>query len=150
MQCTARIVLHSIFDIQHVKHIFILLHNCYTTNTRHTLPPVCNMHVYILYLSSGHILLLQRLLSLPTFNNCLLLREILPTLTNLCQPTPLTICEKLPPGDLSEDEERGEKIAMLTSYDYSMARLVDQAGIDVILVGDSASNVMAAISPLSR
>jgi 3-methyl-2-oxobutanoate hydroxymethyltransferase len=38
---------------------------------------------------------------------------------------------------------RGEKIAMLTSYDYSMAKLVDEAGIDVILVGDSASNVMA-------
>jgi len=36
----------------------------------------------------------------------------------------------------------GEKIAMLTSYDYTMATLVDQAGIDIILVGDSASNVM--------
>ena len=38
---------------------------------------------------------------------------------------------------------KGEKITMLTAYDYSFARLVDQAGIDVILVGDSASNVMA-------
>ena len=38
---------------------------------------------------------------------------------------------------------KGEKIAMLTSYDYSMARIVDEAGVDVILVGDSASNVMA-------
>jgi 3-methyl-2-oxobutanoate hydroxymethyltransferase len=38
---------------------------------------------------------------------------------------------------------RGEKIAMLTAYDYSMAKIVDQAGIDVILVGDSAANVMA-------
>lgn len=37
----------------------------------------------------------------------------------------------------------GEKISMLTAYDYSLAKLVDQAGIDVILVGDSASNVMA-------
>jgi 3-methyl-2-oxobutanoate hydroxymethyltransferase len=37
----------------------------------------------------------------------------------------------------------GEKIAMLTAYDYSMARIVDEAGVDVILVGDSASNVMA-------
>ncbi len=43
---------------------------------------------------------------------------------------------------LSEMKLRGEKIAMLTSYDYSMAKLVDEAGIDVILVGDSASNVM--------
>jgi len=37
----------------------------------------------------------------------------------------------------------GEKISMLTAYDYSMARIIDSAGIDVILVGDSASNVMA-------
>lgn len=44
---------------------------------------------------------------------------------------------------LSEMKARGEKIAMLTAYDYSMARLVDEAGMDVILVGDSASNVMA-------
>lgn len=43
---------------------------------------------------------------------------------------------------LGEMKARGEKIAMLTAYDYSMARLVDRAGIDVILVGDSASNVM--------
>jgi 3-methyl-2-oxobutanoate hydroxymethyltransferase len=40
-------------------------------------------------------------------------------------------------------KSRGEKIAMLTAYDFSMARLVDAAGVDVILVGDSASNVMA-------
>ncbi|MEM9830097.1 MAG: 3-methyl-2-oxobutanoate hydroxymethyltransferase [Bacteroidota bacterium] len=40
-------------------------------------------------------------------------------------------------------KERGEKIAMLTAYDYSMATLIDTAGIDIILVGDSASNVMA-------
>ena len=39
-----------------------------------------------------------------------------------------------------EMKENGEKIAMLTSYDYSMAKIVDQAGIDIILVGDSASN----------
>lgn len=38
---------------------------------------------------------------------------------------------------------QGEKISMLTAYDYSMARVIDEAGIDVILVGDSASNVMA-------
>lgn len=40
-------------------------------------------------------------------------------------------------------KQKGEKIAMLTSYDYSMATIVDAGGIDVILVGDSASNVMA-------
>lgn len=44
---------------------------------------------------------------------------------------------------LHEMKLKGEKISMLTAYDYSMARIVDQAGIDVILVGDSASNVMA-------
>lgn len=40
-------------------------------------------------------------------------------------------------------KRNGEKISMLTAYDYTMARIVDQAGVDVILVGDSASNVMA-------
>lgn len=40
-------------------------------------------------------------------------------------------------------KERGEKIAMLTAYDYSMARILDAAGVDILLVGDSASNVMA-------
>ena len=44
---------------------------------------------------------------------------------------------------LIEMKERGEKISMLTAYDYSMATLIDRAGMDVILVGDSASNVMA-------
>src|SRR5690554_1487302 len=44
---------------------------------------------------------------------------------------------------LQEMKSQGEKISMLTAYDYSMACLVDQAGIDVVLVGDSASNVMA-------
>ena len=44
---------------------------------------------------------------------------------------------------LAEMKARGEKISMLTAYDYSMARIVDSAGVDVILVGDSAANVMA-------
>src|SRR5687767_15256904 len=44
---------------------------------------------------------------------------------------------------LQEMKLAGEKIAMLTSYDFSMATIVDDGGIDVILVGDSASNVMA-------
>ncbi|NJM94870.1 MAG: 3-methyl-2-oxobutanoate hydroxymethyltransferase [Cytophagales bacterium] len=44
---------------------------------------------------------------------------------------------------LREMKNRGEKISMLTAYDYSMARILEEAGLDVILVGDSASNVMA-------
>lgn len=44
---------------------------------------------------------------------------------------------------LIEMKANGEKISMLTSYDFTMAKIVDSAGIDVILVGDSASNVMA-------
>ncbi|KAB8153065.1 3-methyl-2-oxobutanoate hydroxymethyltransferase [Kordia sp. TARA_039_SRF] len=44
---------------------------------------------------------------------------------------------------LVEMKSNGEKISMLTAYDYTMAKIVDGAGIDVILVGDSASNVMA-------
>lgn len=44
---------------------------------------------------------------------------------------------------LQEMKNRGEKIAMLTAYDYSMATVVDSGGVDVILVGDSASMVMA-------
>lgn len=44
---------------------------------------------------------------------------------------------------LKEMKEKGEKISMLTAYDFSMARILDEAGIDVLLVGDSASNVMA-------
>jgi 3-methyl-2-oxobutanoate hydroxymethyltransferase len=43
---------------------------------------------------------------------------------------------------LQEMKRRGEKISMLTAYDFTMAKIVDNAGIDVILVGDSASNVM--------
>lgn len=44
---------------------------------------------------------------------------------------------------LQQMKERGEKISMITSYDYTMATIVDEAGVDVILVGDSASNVVA-------
>ena len=44
---------------------------------------------------------------------------------------------------LLEMKQRGEKISMLTAYDYSFAKIIDDANIDVILVGDSASNVMA-------
>jgi len=51
--------------------------------------------------------------------------------------------KKITTHQLQEMKNRGEKIAMLTAYDYSMAKIIDGAGIDVILVGDSASNVMA-------
>jgi 3-methyl-2-oxobutanoate hydroxymethyltransferase len=51
--------------------------------------------------------------------------------------------KKITTHQLQEMKHRGEKIAMLTAYDFSMARILDGAGIDVLLVGDSASNVMA-------
>src|SRR5437868_8925187 len=50
---------------------------------------------------------------------------------------------KITTHTLQEMKKRGEKISMLTAYDFSMARILDAAGIDVLLVGDSASNVMA-------
>jgi len=46
-------------------------------------------------------------------------------------------------NSLGEMKQNGEKISMLTAYDYTLAKIIDGAGIDVILVGDSASNVMA-------
>ncbi len=51
--------------------------------------------------------------------------------------------KKVTTNTLQKMKASGEKIAMLTAYDYSFARIIDGAGIDVILVGDSASNVMA-------
>jgi 3-methyl-2-oxobutanoate hydroxymethyltransferase len=54
-----------------------------------------------------------------------------------------TVYSKITTHVLQEMKLKGEKIAMLTAYDFSMARLLDEAGIEVILVGDSASNVMA-------
>ena len=51
--------------------------------------------------------------------------------------------KKVTTNVLLEMKKRGEKIAMLTAYDYTMAKIIDSSGIDVILVGDSASNVMA-------
>ena len=51
--------------------------------------------------------------------------------------------KKLTTRKLLEMKQTGEKIAMLTAYDYSIAKILDRAGIDIILVGDSASNVMA-------
>ncbi len=51
--------------------------------------------------------------------------------------------KKVTTHTLQKMKESGEKISMITAYDYSFARIFDRAGIDVILVGDSASNVMA-------
>ncbi len=53
------------------------------------------------------------------------------------------VVKKITTHVLYEMKLKGEKIAMLTGYDYSFARILDEAGIDIILVGDSASNVMA-------
>src|SRR5690606_9920636 len=53
------------------------------------------------------------------------------------------VIKKVTTHQLQEMKNRGEKIAMLTAYDYSMARIIDGALVDCILVGDSASNVMA-------
>ncbi len=51
--------------------------------------------------------------------------------------------KRITTNSLVEMKQNGEKIAMLTAYDYTMAKILDGAGIDIILVGDSASNVMA-------
>ena len=51
--------------------------------------------------------------------------------------------KKVTTNSLQEMKQNGEKISMLTAYDYTLAKIVDEGGIDVILVGDSASNVMA-------
>ncbi|MBK7383735.1 MAG: 3-methyl-2-oxobutanoate hydroxymethyltransferase [Flavobacteriales bacterium] len=57
--------------------------------------------------------------------------------------TAKTEAKRVTTHTLQEMKAAGQRIAMLTAYDYSLARLVDSAGVDVILVGDSASNVMA-------
>lgn len=51
--------------------------------------------------------------------------------------------KKVTTNSVQEMKNNGEKISMLTAYDYTLAKIIDSAGIDVILVGDSASNVMA-------
>ena len=51
--------------------------------------------------------------------------------------------KKVTTNTIQRLKNNGEKISMITAYDFSFARLFDSAGIDVILVGDSASNVMA-------
>ena len=51
--------------------------------------------------------------------------------------------KRITTNTLAEMKQHGEKISMLTAYDYTLAKIIDDSGIDVILVGDSASNVMA-------
>src|ERR1700745_3691713 len=51
--------------------------------------------------------------------------------------------KKITTNTLQRMKASGEKISMLTAYDFSFAKIIDNAGVDVILVGDSASNVMA-------
>lgn len=63
-------------------------------------------------------------------------------INDIVMTVPKTI-KKVTTHVLNEMKLRGEKISMLTAYDYSLARILDEAEIDVILVGDSASNVMA-------
>jgi 3-methyl-2-oxobutanoate hydroxymethyltransferase len=53
------------------------------------------------------------------------------------------VAKKITTHVLSEMKHRSEKITMLTAYDYSLAKIIEHAGIDIVLVGDSASNVMA-------
>ena len=60
--------------------------------------------------------------------------------------TPMSVqkeIKKITTRTLQDMKMNGEKIAMLTAYDFTMAKILDSAGIDVLLVGDSASNVMA-------
>jgi 3-methyl-2-oxobutanoate hydroxymethyltransferase len=57
--------------------------------------------------------------------------------------TPIKPAKRVTVHTIEEMKQRGEKISMLTAYDYSLAKIIDDANIDVILVGDSASNVMA-------
>lgn len=53
-----------------------------------------------------------------------------------------TVTTKLTTSKIRQMKQNGEKVTMLTSYDYTLARLVDEAGVEMILVGDSASNVV--------
>jgi 3-methyl-2-oxobutanoate hydroxymethyltransferase len=69
--------------------------------------------------------------------------NILFSFTNIMSVHSSANIKRITTHTLQEMKQRGEKISMLTAYDYSMAKIVDEAGIDIILVGDSASNVMA-------
>ena len=64
-------------------------------------------------------------------------------LLEISEMADISSVKKVTTHTLQEMKSQGVKISMLTAYDYSMARIIDGAGIDVLLVGDSASNVMA-------
>ncbi len=72
--------------------------------------------------------------------------DLLIQITNMALSKSFRDVTKVTTHILQEMKIKGEKIAMLTAYDYSFARILDSTGIDVILVGDSASNVMAGHS----
>jgi len=74
--------------------------------------------------------------------NSVILQKIAPFINPICMSVHKEV-KKVTTHQLQEMKRRGEKISMLTAYDYTMAKIIDHAGIDVILVGDSASNVMA-------
>jgi len=74
--------------------------------------------------------------------NSVILQKIVPFINPICMSVHKEV-KKVTTHQLQEMKRRGEKISMLTAYDYTMAKIIDHAGIDVILVGDSASNVMA-------
>jgi 3-methyl-2-oxobutanoate hydroxymethyltransferase len=75
---------------------------------------------------------------MPVFSIILLLFELSETMSAIRSDS-----RRITTHTLQEMKIRGEKISMLTAYDFSMAGILDAAGIDVLLVGDSASNVMA-------
>lgn len=79
-------------------------------------------------------------------NKYFVYRYLMVTFVRIVNPSAMSVhkeIKRITTHTLQEFKESGIKISMLTSYDFSMARIVDSAGIDVILVGDSASNVMA-------
>jgi 3-methyl-2-oxobutanoate hydroxymethyltransferase len=85
------------------------------------------------------------LAKLHIFKNNPLFLLLLPSisLNNKKMSTAKKDYKRITTKSVVEMKKNGEKIAMLTAYDYTMAKIIDNAGIDIILVGDSASNVMA-------
>lgn len=80
---------------------------------------------------------------LPAATEPLKMYKITPFFYYVCVMSVNKEIKRITTHTIREMKNRGEKIAMLTGYDYSMARVLDDSGIDIILVGDSAANVMA-------